>query len=125
MYLIVIIFMTAVLVHLFLRIDPVPRDSRGPRLRPGCWIRDCKFVIDAGWTHACKPFDDVIGFRIRVLEDHAVIGPEIRSFDYQRVSLPISARIAEPLTQVLSQMRPSVERDDPGGVNHFRSNDDI
>src|SRR5881396_773523 len=65
MYLVVVILMAAVLVHLFLRIDPVPRNSRGPGLRPSCWIRDCKFIIDPGRANACKPFDDPVGFRVR------------------------------------------------------------
>src|SRR5881227_838431 len=35
---------------------------------------------------------------------------------------PVSARIAEPLMQVLSDVRPSIERNDARAVNHFRSN---
>src|SRR2546427_6990586 len=34
----------------------------------------------------------------------------------------MSARITEPLMQVLSDMRTSIERDDTNAVNHFRSN---
>src|SRR5437867_12451207 len=101
MYLIVIIFVTAVLVHLLLRIDPVPRNSRGSGLRPGCGIRNCKFVIDPGRAYACKPLDDAVGLRVRILEDHAIIGAEMRSFDNESVAFPVSTCIAEQLAQVL------------------------
>src|SRR5436309_8896117 len=122
---VVVIFMTGVLVHLLVRIDLRPRNDSGPRLGPGFWILNREFVIESVSIDAAEALRDAKGFRIGILEDHPIVGPEIRRFDDQRIPFPMTARVAQPLPKVFSNMRSSVERDRTGTVDHLGRNDDI
>src|SRR4029453_16384149 len=45
--------------------------------------------------------------------------------DNEGVAFPVSARISDPLPQVRSQMRTSIERNDSSTVNRLRHDDDV
>ena len=50
---------------------------------------------------------------------------EVRGFDDQRVTLPVAARIAQPLADRFRDMRAAVERDDPRLVDQLLVDDDV
>src|SRR5579862_6685874 len=120
---VVIVFVTRVLVHLFGGIDLRPGNQRSPRPGPSFRIFDRKFIVERGSVNARKAFGDAVGLRIGVLEYHAVVMPEISGLYHQRSALPMAARVAQPLTEILSKMRASVQRDDASAVDHLGSND--
>src|SRR5262245_53769203 len=122
---VVVVLVTRVLVHLLVGIDPRPRNHRGPRPRPRVWILDRELVADGPRVDAREPLGDAKGRWIRVLENHAFVGPEIRRFDDQRVAIPAAARVAEPLAQRAADVRPAVEWNDPRAVNHLGCDRDI
>ena len=55
----------------------------------------------------------------------AVDGDEVGRLDDQRVALPAAARVPQPLPNPSVRMRPPVERDDPGVVDHLDEDHDI
>src|SRR5262245_34429950 len=50
---------------------------------------------------------------------------EVDGFDDQRVALPMTPRIAEPLADALRSVRPAVEWDDARFVDHLHLNHDV
>jgi hypothetical protein len=54
-------------------------------------ILDGELVVDRLRVDARETLGDAIGFGIRVLEDHAIVGSEIGGLDDQRVAVPVPA----------------------------------
>src|SRR5947209_8356714 len=50
---------------------------------------------------------------------------EIGCVDDERAAVPTAARVAQPLTDVLWQMRAAVQRNDPNVMDHFDENDHV
>src|SRR5262245_34251181 len=94
------------------------RNRAGPRLREDRRVVDSKLVIDSVRIDPCKPFDDSKRFATALeIRDRTELikptagGVEVRRLDDERVSLPMPARVAHPLPNVRSEMRPGVEWD--------------
>src|SRR6266566_4314178 len=121
---VVVIFVTRVLVHLLTGIDLSPWNSRRPRSGPCFRILDRKFVSERIRARAGEALRDAERFRIGALENHAVVRAEIRRLDHERIALPMAARVAQPLMQVLTDMRAPVHRNDSGAVDHLRRDND-
>jgi hypothetical protein len=87
-----------------------------PGARKCCRIVDCEFVEDGilvGPREALDQMQVLIGVaEVRLVR-------EIGCVDYECVSLPMTARIAEPLTDIFRDMRTPVQRDDANIVDHL------
>ena len=117
-----VVFVAAVLEHLLAGIHLGPRNQRRPRPRPRRRIGDGELVVDRVGGHAREALGDRERRGIGPLKDHAFLGLEVRRLDDQRRAFPAAAGIAEPLPQVLVEMRAPVDRNDPGAVDHLGSN---
>src|SRR5262245_47179951 len=102
--------MTGVFVHLLFRIDLGPRYDGGPRLGPRFGIFDPEFVIDGFRIDAAEALSDTERVGIGILIDRAIVRSEIGGFHNKRIAFPVPTRVAEPLLQVLVDVRPAVER---------------
>ncbi len=74
----------------------------------------------------------VVDTREAFLDVHLGAGPpearfvrEVRCVDDQRVAFPMATRIPAPLTDILRETGPIAQRDDAGGVDHFRENHEV
>src|ERR1700677_1177388 len=103
---VVIIFMAGVLVHLLTGIGLSPWNSGRPGLRPCSRILDRELVVERSRVDAREALGDTESLGIGSLKNHAVVGPEIGGLNDQRRALPMSAGIAQPLVEILSDMRP-------------------
>ena len=95
--------------------------KRRPRSRPRRRIGDRELVVDRVGGHAREALGDRERRRIGSLKDHAFLGLEVRRLDDERRAFPAATGVAEPLPQVLVEMRPPVDGNDPGAVNHLGS----
>src|SRR6185369_2605395 len=50
---------------------------------------------------------------------------EVRGLDHERVALPVAACVPHVETDASTRMRPGVEADDPGFMNHLVANRDV
>src|SRR4029453_17760515 len=78
-------------------VDAIPRHLHRPRPRPRLGIGNGELVVDRPVARAREPFDQAHVLR-RVLERRAArfVG-EVCRFDDERVALPVTAPVAEPL----------------------------
>ena len=65
-----------------------------------CRILDRELVGERIGVDAREPLRDVERRRIAPLEDHAIVGSEIRRLDHQRIAVPVTARVPEPLMEI-------------------------
>src|SRR5262245_20454061 len=115
-----VVLVARVLEHLLLGIDLGPRNERRPRFGPCRRIGDRELVVDRVGRDAGEALGDRECRGVGVLEQHAFIGAEVRRLDDERRSVPVSARVAEPLPQPLVEMRPAIDGNDAGAVDHLR-----
>ena len=82
------------------------RNGRRPRPRPGARILDGEFVNERARIGAGEALDQM---HVRARARKGRLAPEGPGLDHQRVPLPVAARFAFPLRNVLE--RAAVERD--------------
>ena len=116
----VVPFVTRVLVQRSVVL--IQRDVRRPRLGPRGWIVDSKAIIDQVRASPREPLDQVqvlgrsLKLRLRV---------EVRRFNDEGLPLPVTTRIAVPLTDVRRQRRPPIQWNDPRVVNHLHEDHNV
>src|SRR5436309_5438572 len=107
-----VVFVAGILVHLLVRIDLVPWDQSRPRPGPRRRVFDGELVVERVGGHAGEALGDLEGRRIRVLKNHSIVAPEVARLDDERRTIPVAARIAQPLPERCVEVRATVDRND-------------
>src|SRR5262249_4706909 len=76
-----------------------------PWTGPHSRIFDQDLVRKSLWPGACPALDQV---QVLARPEHVGLGTEVGHIDHERVTLPMAARIAEPLTDVGRQVRTAI-----------------
>ena len=97
-------------------VAPLQRHLHGPGLLPGGRIGERDAVRQRVRSGAGEPLHQVqaVGGAAEV-----ALGGEVLRLDHQRVAVPVAARVAVPLPDLLRQVRPVVERYEPRVVERL------
>src|SRR5207244_3745176 len=105
----VVALVARVLEHLVVVVF-LPRQQERPRSRPHRRIVDRRFVVDGLRADAREALDEMQA-SLRDASELLLVR-EVRRIDDQGVALPVTARVAVPLPDLLVEMRTAVQRDD-------------
>ena len=100
---------------------------RRPRARPDGRVVDGVLVHQVVAVHQGQPLDEhqVLAGAQERPADLVVLAVEVRRLDYQRVAVPVAARVAHPLAHLRRDVRPAVQRHDARVVVLLRQQDDV
>ena len=84
---------------------------------------DGEFVIQGVGVRAREALGDAECNRVGILEDHTVILPETRGFHDQGATLPMTTGVPQPLVEIRAQVRPAINMEDAGAVDHLGRDD--